>query len=302
MRIVPIEPHGFCAGVKRALALALEALDARRETGEPLYGLHELVHNELVVADLELRGMRFVDVVDAVPEGGAVLFSAHGVAPAVRARAAERRLRVVDATCPFVARVHEQVRAFVARGLPVVIVGNPAHAEAVGLAGETARAHFLGGELPPKGARVGVVSQTTMNADDVAAAVARLRADYEVETSAETCQATRERQEAVRRFVGDGVLVLGSPNSSNTRRLAEIAAAGGRRTWRAGTLDEVRAADFSGVETLGVTSGASTPESFFDAVRRELCRRLGVEVVEWAACGDGRRRSGAVRTGGGSCA
>lgn len=266
MKVVALEPHGFCAGVAHALRLAFDALDARRDSDAPLYCLHELVHNALVVSDLELRGMKFVDSLADVPEESTVLFSAHGVSPAVREEAVRRRLAVVDATCPVVARVHREARAFVAKGLPVVIVGNPAHAEAIGLAGETPHPHFFGGELPPKGARVGVVSQTTMNADDVAAAVARLKADYAVETSAEVCHATKERQDAVKAFAGDAVLVLGSPNSSNTKRLAEIAAARGLRAWRAGTLDDVRAIDFAGVETLGVTSGASTPESFFRAV------------------------------------
>ncbi len=273
MNVVALEPHGFCAGVTHALRLALDALDERRDAESPLYCLHELVHNALVVSDLELRGMRFVNDLSEVPEESTVLFSAHGVSPTVRAEAEKRRLRVVDATCPVVARVHREARAFVAKGLPVVIVGNPAHAEAIGLAGEVPAPHFVGGEMPPKGARVGVVSQTTMNADDVAETVAKLKEDYAVETAAEVCHATKERQDAVKAFQGDAVLVLGSPNSSNTKRLAEIASARGLRAWRAGTLDDVKAIDFSGVGTLGVTSGASTPESFFRAVLDHLQTR-----------------------------
>lgn len=259
MKVEVLEPHGFCAGVSNALRKALDLA----ETGvRPLYCLHELVHNGLVVAALKARGFVFVESIDEVPEGATVLFSAHGVSPEVRARAAARRLEVVDATCPFVERVHRAARAFSERGLPVVVIGNPAHAEARGIIGEIARP-FVYPDVPGRGP-IGVVSQTTMNADEVARIVAELRERFEVETTAEVCNATRDRQNAVRAFTGDALLVLGSPSSSNTRRLCEVARC---RAFRAGTMDEVRALDFSGVTRLGLMSGASTPEDFFDAVR-----------------------------------
>ena len=254
MKVVALEPHGFCAGVTAALKKALSL------SGK-VYCLHELVHNELVVAELQSRGFVFVETVEEIPVGSTVLFSAHGVSPAVRAAAAARQLTVVDATCPFVARVHQAARDFAARGLPVVIIGNPRHAEVKGIVGEVPRA-FVYPELP-ESPRIGVVSQTTMNADEVAAIVAELRTRYAVETMAEVCQATKVRQAAVKDFTGDALLVLGSANSSNTRRLAEVARC---RTFRAGTLAEVQALDFTGIETLGVTSGASTPEDFFREV------------------------------------
>lgn len=256
MKIEIIEPHGFCAGVTAALKKALSLRP-------PVYCLHELVHNEIVVSDLRSRGFSFVESVDEVPEGATVLFSAHGVSPAVRAAAASRRLNVVDATCPFVERVHSAARDFAARGLPIVVVGNPSHAEVRGIVGEVGDAIVLNPsealrqELPP---RFGLVSQTTMNSDEVRALVESLRARYDVETTADVCNATKVRQDAVRAFAGDALLVLGSANSSNTRRLCEVASC---RTLRAGTMDEVRALDLSGVSELGVTSGASTPESFF---------------------------------------
>ena len=264
MKVEVLNPHGFCAGVaaalKKALALADEA------GGEPIWCLHELVHNELVVAALKERGFRFVETVDDVPEGARLLLSAHGVSPQVRERARARRLRVVDATCPFVALVHRQVRDFVARGLPVVVIGRRDHAEVEGIVGEAERV-WIYPELPPPGTRIGVVSQTTMNADEVEAILARLKRDYAVETSARVCNATKERQDAVRAFRGDALLVLGSANSSNTRRLAEVASC---RTFRVGTEAELRALDLSGVERLGVTSGASTPEEFLAAAVRML--------------------------------
>lgn len=277
-----LEPHGFCSGVKAAVATALRALSASSE----VFCLHEIVHNECVVADLAARGLRVVDRLEDVPAGGTVLFSAHGVEPAVR-RAAERRgLRTVDATCPFVARVHRQVRAYAARGVPVAVVGHAEHAEVRGVVGAArdAGARVAVVRAPadvaalkwPADAVVGAVCQTTLAAETVQSVLDALRARYprlETTPAAEACTATRDRQAAVRAFVargGDGVLVLGSATSSNTRRLVEIASAGGARTARAATLEELAACDFRGVARLGVTSGASTPESFFEAVLLRL--------------------------------
>lgn len=260
MKVVAIEPHGFCAGVTGAVRRAVSL-------PEGAYCLHELVHNELVVEGLRQRGISFVESLEEVPRGAIVLFSAHGVAPAVRKKAEERGLRVVDATCPFVTKVHRSAKAFADMGLPVVVIGHPAHAEVKGIVGEIPEGMaFVYPDLPDA-RRIGVVSQTTMNADDVAAVVRDLGKRFEVETAAEVCKATKERQDAVRAFCGDAVLVLGSSQSSNTRRLCEVARC---RAFRAGTLDEVRALDFTGVQVLGVTSGASTPEEFFVETVRYL--------------------------------
>ena len=267
MQVEVLEPHGFCAGVTAALRKALALV--RDGAADTVYCLHELVHNEIVVGDLTRRGFKFVESVADIPEGATVLFSAHGVSPAVRRAAAARRLKVVDATCPFVTRVHTAAREFAARGLPVVVIGHENHAEVKGIVGEvsdvaghspaiTANSPTLSTDLG--GAQtIGVVSQTTMNADEVAALVAQLKERFTVETMAEVCNATKERQDAVKAFDGDALLVLGSANSSNTRRLMEVARC---RAFRAGTLEEVRALDLRGVRRLGVTSGASTPESF----------------------------------------
>ena len=267
MQVEVLEPHGFCAGVTAALRKALALV--RDGAADTVYCLHELVHNEIVVGDLTRRGFKFVESVADVPEGATVLFSAHGVSPAVRRAAAARRLKVVDATCPFVTRVHTAAREFAARGLPVVVIGHENHAEVKGIVGEvsdvaghspaiTANSPTLSTALGGS-QTIGVVSQTTMNADEVAALVAQLKERFTVETMAEVCNATKERQDAVKAFDGDALLVLGSANSSNTRRLMEVARC---RAFRAGTLEEVRALDLRGVRRLGVTSGASTPESF----------------------------------------
>ena len=287
MRVESIEPHGFCSGVKAALEKALHALASSGPEG--VCCLHELVHNESVVADLRAKGLRFVADLAEVPSGSTVLFSAHGVGPAVRRAAAARGLRVVDATCPVVARVHRQVRAYAARGLPVVVVGHAEHVEVRGVVGE---ARDAGAEvavakdaadvaaLPfPADAAIGAVCQTTLSGETVRAVLAALAARYprlETTPAADACTATRDRQEAVRAFVaggGGGVLVLGSASSSNTRRLAETAVAAGARAWRAADARELAAIDFSGTEVLGVTSGASTPEDFFRAALAALARK-----------------------------
>ena len=277
-----LEPHGFCSGVKAAIETALRALAV---SDAPVHCLHELVHNESVVAELSSRGMRFVDDLADVPQGGTVLFSAHGVDPAVRHEAARRGLKAIDATCPFVARVHRQVRDYAAKGLPIVVIGHSEHAEVRGVVGEArdvgaqvsvvAGADDVAGLTFDKDARIGVVSQTTLSSDTVNRVLGELRARFgcvETTPASEACTATCDRQEAVRAFVargGDGVLVLGSAKSSNTRRLAELAEADGARAWRVATLDELDACDFTGISVLGVTSGASTPESFFaQAVER----------------------------------
>lgn len=268
MNVTVLEPHGFCSGVTGALrkALRLSAASGVR----PLYCLHELVHNALVVSGLKDRGFAFVDDVDEVPCGATLLFSAHGVSPSVRKRAQEKRLDIVDATCPFVAKVHDAVRNFADGGLDVVVVGHPNHAEVKGLVGEgpADKIHVVSSgtldalveELAAKGVKeIAAVSQTTMDSDEVADVVSRLKGRFYVRTSAEVCRATKERQDAVKAFDGDALLVLGSAESSNTARLCEAAKT---RTFRAGTMDEVRAIDYSGISNLGVTSGASTPEEF----------------------------------------
>jgi 4-hydroxy-3-methylbut-2-enyl diphosphate reductase len=269
MKLEIINPHGFCAGVTNALRLA-QSLDG-------VYCLHEIVHNELVVSSLKARGFKFVEDIREVPDGEMVLFSAHGVSPAVRKIAKEKNLKVVDATCPFVSKVHREALRYASMGLPVVVIGKSSHAEVKGIVGEV-EASVCGVVTSPrlldgieKGARIGVVSQTTMNSDEVKKIVEGLKKYYKVETMAEVCGATRERQDAVRKFCRkayDGkskiaVLVLGSVNSSNTRRLAEIAEEEGALTYRAGNIEEVKALNFADIEIFGITSGASTPESFF---------------------------------------
>ena len=267
MKIEIIEPHGLCAGVNAAIAKAL--------TLKNVYCLHELVHNEIVIAELKALGYRFVDDIVEVPEGETVVFSAHGVSPDVRAKAAARRLKVIDTTCPFVAKVHEAVRRFAAEGLPVVVIGHPEHVEVRGIVGEAEDVHVVRNRTEAqrlqlrRGTHIGVVSQTTMDADEVERILGELTRRYEVEGQPRVCTATHDRQEAVRNFKGDALLVLGSRNSSNVRRLCEAAKC---PVFMAGTMDEVRKAeeDMASYGRVGVTSGASTPERFFEGAVRHL--------------------------------
>ena len=321
MRVVTLEPHGFCSGVRAAVEMARHALSVHGE----VWCLHELVHNGAVVDELRKNGMRFVERLEDVPEGGVVLFSAHGVPPSVRAQAAARRLKVIDATCPFVARAHRQVREFSERGMPVVVVGNAEHVEVIGLVGEfkefkefkeseeskgskefkvvkeskvsndlkdsndpndpkdlkVIKDAAAVADLPfPEDGPVGVVCQTTLSCGTVQDVLSALRARYPhlLESPAsDTCTATHDRQRAVDDFVrsGDpsatGVLVIGSANSSNTVRLVEIAREAGAAAWRVGGPDELASCDFAGIERLGLTAGASTPE----AIVTDIAARLG---------------------------
>lgn len=283
MTVTLIEPHGFCMGVTAAVEKAYSALAG----GTRVFGLHALVHNETVVDDLCAKGLVFVPSVDDVPDGETVLFSAHGVAPAVRTRAAEKRLRVIDATCPFVTRIHRQVRLFSDRGIPVVVIGHAGHAEVQGIVGEydgtalrvLTRPADVGALPFSETEPIGVVCQTTLAFDEVADVLAALRQRYarcETTSAADVCTATRDRQQAVRAFVRahlparTGVLVLGGAASSNTRRLVEVARAAGAETWQISTAADLRPEAFAGVTHLGVTAGASTPESVVTDVTTRL--------------------------------
>ena len=276
MTVETIHPHGFCMGVERALAMAAELRP-------PVFCLHELVHNEHVVESLRKRGMAFVGSLNEVPDGAKVLFSAHGVAPAVRAEAVRRGLSIVDATCPFVERVHRAARAFAVRGVPVVVVGRADHAEVRGIAGELSEFRVVASasevaELPfPPDSLLGVLCQTTMSYSTVHSVLDALRRRYprlETPPASDVCTATRDRQRAVADFVrggGDGVLVLGSAGSSNTNRLVDVAReAGAAFAARAGSMAEVRMLDFTGLRRLGLTAGASTPEGFLKQAVAEL--------------------------------
>lgn len=281
-KVIVVEPHGFCSGVAHALAKADAAL--RDERG-PVFCLHEIVHNAQVVSGLTARGMRFVERVEDVPRGAALLLSAHGVAPAVYAAAAARNLRVIDATCPFVAKVHQEVRRFVADGCTVICIGHRQHKEVLGVAGEAPErvrvvetAEEARQADVPDPRHVAMVTQTTLSQEMVASIRDVLRErfpDLRQPSREDVCYATRNRQLAVRLLAAQvqAVLVLGSAASSNSRRLAETARAAGCPAFLIGQPEDLRQVDLDGFTALGVTSGASTPESFLEAMLDALRAR-----------------------------
>lgn len=285
MEVLVAEPHGMCSGVARALRIAERTL--AEHPGETLWCFHEIVHNEHVVAALRARGARFVNTLADIPEGARVLFSAHGVSPAVRAEAQTRGLEVVDATCPFVAKVHEEAKVFAGQDLPIALVGHKGHDEVVGIVGEApGRIHVAETaadvralrETLPEGAPLAVLSQTTVSREMFEARLADLRAAGfrpSLPRHRDICYATQERQDAVRALAAqvDCMLVLGSRNSSNSKRLAEVAESVGCPATLIASPEELDTLDLRGIRRLGLTSGASTPEDLLTALRNRLATR-----------------------------
>lgn len=276
MNIHIITPHGFCSGVARAIRIAEETL--LRYPNTPLYCLHEIVHNQHVVNRLTLAGMTFVQTLAEVPMGACVLFSAHGVAPTVRVEAHQRQLLVVDATCPFVDKVHREVLQFAQAKTPVVCIGHKGHDEVVGVVGEAPDyAYVVESEadivaLPiPRGSPLAVVSQTTISAtmyDSLMVTLLQRYPNLQVPRKTDICYATRDRQTAVTEAApyADHMLILGSSNSSNSKRLVETARVAGCHATLIGTCADLDDLDLSTCQRLAITSGASTPERFLDEV------------------------------------
>ena len=281
-------PRSFCAGVERAIEIVERALEQHEP---PIYVRKQIVHNIHVVRDLERRGAVFVDELDQVPEGATVVFSAHGVSPAVRAAATRRQLRVIDATCPLVTKVHSEARRFARRGDTVVFIGHAGHEETEGTLGEAPDRTVLVenvedvARLDPRQGRISYLMQTTLAADEAHDVVEALRErfpDLDGPTTEDICYATTNRQDALRDVARDSdvVLVVGSANSSNSRRLVEIAE---RRGTPAHLIDGAGDIDLTwlrNARTVGLTAGASAPPPLVTAVVDAL-RGLGpVEVLE----------------------
>jgi 4-hydroxy-3-methylbut-2-enyl diphosphate reductase len=274
-RVLLAAPRGYCAGVERAVETVERLLE---EHGAPVYVRKQIVHNSHVVRDLTERGAVFVASVEDVPEGALVVFSAHGVAPVVREGAARRALRAVDATCPLVAKVHAEARRYAADGYTVVLVGHAGHEEVEGTMGEAPDSTVLVESVADARrlaiadpSRVAYVTQTTLSIDETAAIVEALRRRFPAlrgPATEDICYATTNRQRAVKELLPHVqlLLVIGSHNSSNSRRLVEVAHAAdveARLLDDAGELEETW---FRGIETVGVTSGASAPETLVAGV------------------------------------
>jgi 4-hydroxy-3-methylbut-2-en-1-yl diphosphate reductase len=291
-KILLAAPRGFCAGV----AYAIEVVDlALRAYGPRLYVRHAIVHNEWVVKSFEARGVVFVEDLDEVPEGSPVVFSAHGVSPAVRAQASKRNLTIIDATCPLVTKVHNEAKRFVSKEYFILYIGHEGHVEAMGTMGHAPDRMLLVEtpedaekvELPPHG-RLAVLTQTTLSVDEVERTLAVLRRRFphlELPAKEDICYATTNRQAAVRKIAEscDLVLVVGSQTSSNSNRLREVAESLGCEAHLILSPDEVRPEWRTGYPVVGVTSGASTPEHLVESVLGKVLEGqpdVPIEIVE----------------------
>jgi 4-hydroxy-3-methylbut-2-en-1-yl diphosphate reductase len=284
-RVLLASPRGYCAGVERAVETVELALE---HYGAPIYVRKQIVHNAHVVRELEARGAIFVEGVDEAPEGATIVFSAHGVAPSVYARADELRLKTIDATCPLVTKVHVQARRYAADGYTVVLIGHEGHEEVVGTMGEAPDSTVLVQSVedaealsPPPGTRLAYITQTTLSVDETSEIIAVLRRrfpDIHAPKKEDICYATSNRQWAVKELVGeiDLLLVIGSRNSSNSNRLVEVARADGVPAYLIDDETEIDPAWLDGVRVVGVTSGASAPESLVERVC-DWFRALGVD-------------------------
>jgi 4-hydroxy-3-methylbut-2-enyl diphosphate reductase len=279
-RVVVAAPRGYCAGVDRAVITVEKALDAY---GAPVYVRKQIVHNRHVVETLQKRGAIFVEELEEVPQGATVVFSAHGVSPAVHAEAADRRLKTIDATCPLVTKVHHEARRFAREDREILLIGHAGHEEVEGTAGE-APEHITLVESPEHVAdvqvkdpsRVAWLSQTTLSVDETLATVGRLREKFPLlmdPPSDDICYATQNRQLAVKQIAAhsDLVIVVGSANSSNSVRLVEVALeAGAKASYRVDYASEIDDSWLKGVSSVGVTSGASVPDDLVRGVLDHL--------------------------------
>jgi 4-hydroxy-3-methylbut-2-enyl diphosphate reductase len=288
-RILLAAPRGFCAGVVRAIEIVDLALDC---FDGPVYVRREIVHNSHVVRDFEARGVRFVQELHEVPDGATAVFSAHGVSPAVRASAVERRLRVIDATCPLVTKVHLEAIRFARMGYEILLVGHAGHEEVEGTMGEAASQIRLVSSVADAEAvevrdpeQVAFITQTTLSMEDTRPIVEALRRRFpkiRMPAKDDICYATQNRQVAVRALAerASVILVVGSRNSSNSNRLVEEAALAGARAYLVDDVSEIDPSWLDGVETIGITSGASAPEFLVSEIVRVLRAHGAMEVEE----------------------
>jgi 4-hydroxy-3-methylbut-2-en-1-yl diphosphate reductase len=283
MKVLLAGPRGFCAGVVRAVEIVETALEV---FGAPLYVRHEIVHNKVVVERLEEKGAIFTDHLSDVPEGAHLIFSAHGVSPAVRAEAEARKLNVIDGTCPLVTKIHLEVHKFLKRGYGIFYIGHKGHVEAEGTLGqapgrltlvceESEVAHLT----EPSDEKLIYLTQTTLSLDETAGIVSALKARFprlEDPPGSDICYATQNRQDAVKKLaqVTDTIFVVGSVTSSNSKSLRQVAEGHGARSFLLDGPDEITDALLRGAESVGVTAGASAPEDLVQAVVARI-REIG---------------------------
>ena len=289
MEIILANPRGFCAGVERAIAIVERALE---KFGAPIYVRHEVVHNKFVCDDLRAKGAVFIEELDEVPAGSTVIFSAHGVSKAVRADAEARGLKVFDATCPLVTKVHVEVGKMRNQTREVVMIGHRGHPEVEGTMGQSEGGMYLV-ETAEDVANLQVndpdhlsfVTQTTLSVDDATIVIDALKQrflDIQGPKNDDICYATQNRQDAVKALAEscDLVIVVGSPNSSNSRRLREVAVARGISAYLVDGAEEIDAAWLSGKQRVGVTAGASAPEILVERVVERIQGLSNAQIVQ----------------------
>jgi 4-hydroxy-3-methylbut-2-enyl diphosphate reductase len=289
MKVVLANPRGFCAGVERAIAIVEQAL---AQFGSPIYVRHEVVHNKFVVDGLKAKGAIFVDELEEVPAGSTVVFSAHGVSRAVRAEAESRGLRVFDATCPLVTKVHVEVAKLRERGREIVMIGHSGHPEVEGTMGQSDGGIYLVESIADVAtlevrdpANLSYVTQTTLSVDDAASIVDALKVRFPAIAGPkkdDICYATQNRQDAVKFMAQrcDLVIVVGSPNSSNSNRLREVATSLGIQAYMIDRADELQASWLEGRHSIGVTAGASAPDVLVRQVIERLTQLGATDVAE----------------------
>lgn len=289
MRILLVNPRGFCAGVEMAIESVERALEL---CGTPLYVYHEIVHNKHVVEGLRNRGVVFVDEIERVPTGSYLLYSAHGVSPQIRDTARRRRLRTIDATCPLVTKVHREAVRYARNGYTIILIGHANHDETVGTMGEApTHTHLIESVEDVDRLEVGdterlvYLTQTTLSIDDAGRIIERLKQKFPNivgPPSEDICFATQNRQTAVKAWLheADVVLVVGSKNSSNSNRLAEIAREVGKTAYLIDSADDVDHAWFRGDETVLLTAGASAPECAVTNCVDYLIENFGADVEQ----------------------
>ncbi|MGI5831765.1 MAG: 4-hydroxy-3-methylbut-2-enyl diphosphate reductase [Thermoguttaceae bacterium] len=297
MKLILVRPRGFCAGVNRAVQILSHTC---AEAGEnPVYVFHEIVHNSWVVEGFRKKGVRFVESLDQVPTGATVLFSAHGVSPAVRREATLRGLTCIDATCPLVASLHRLARKYAEEGWHIFLIGHRGHQEVIGVLGEAPERMTLVSSADevsslsiPETAdptKLTYLTQTTLSEEGWRGIVAALRLRFPALVTppgAGACFATRNRQEAVRRTVpeADALLVVGSANSSNSRRLAELGEMSAVRSFLVNGPDDIDPTEFTPEMTLVMTAGASAPEEVFQECVGKLAQFFPVEIEQRVVC------------------
>jgi 4-hydroxy-3-methylbut-2-enyl diphosphate reductase len=288
MKLLLSKPRGFCAGVERAIETVEKALMLWKA---PIYVKHEIVHNRYVVKDLQDKGAIFIEDLSEVPEGSRLIYSAHGVCPAVREEAKKRRLIEIDATCGLVTKVHSAVKRFAQKGYHIILIGHKNHVEIIGTAGEAPSVTTIVESLEdvyalsfPSDQKLFYATQTTLSLDDIGAMTKALEEKFpHIETipSSSICYATTNRQMALRQIADsvDVILVVGDPKSSNSNRLREVGQTRGKPSYLINDQNDILASWFNGVSQIGLTAGASTPESIVQACIAKL-KDLGVDSVE----------------------